>query len=376
MQKIIVLGCGLVGKVIAADLSTQFEVTVADVNPEALRELSAKHRIKTLPCDFTNKEELKKLLVPFNLVVVAVPGFMGFETLKAVIKAGKNTVDISFFPEDAFQLDTLAKKMNVTVVVDCGVAPGMCNMIAGYHRARMKMKRYECLVGGLPQRPEPPYNYKAVFSPIDVIEEYTRPARYVDNKRIVTKEALSDVVAEEFDGIGTLESFNSDGLRSLMTTLSDVSDMKEKTLRYPGHAALMKVFRETGLFSKDKISVNGQEVIPLEVTAKLLFPKWKMKEGDEDFTVMRVTVEGEEENSMVKYVYNLYDKFDSRSGTTSMARTTGYTCTAVANLVLEGQFDRKGISPPEFVGEDANCFKKVLEYLKARNVIYDLKRNG
>jgi lysine 6-dehydrogenase len=366
MKKVIVLGAGLVGKVMAADLSKDYDVTVADIAPAA----PEAGNVKRIVCDFSDKSKLKDIVKSFDLVMGAVPGFMGFEVLKTVIETEKNVVDISFFPENALDLDDLAKKQKVTAIVDCGVAPGMCNIIAGYHNARMKMSRYECLVGGLPQIREWPFEYKAVFSPIDVIEEYTRPARFVENGKVVVREALSDIEKVEFDGIGILESFNSDGLRSLAITMPNVPNMKEKTLRYPGHAELMRIFRESGFFSKEKININGKEILPLELTTKLLFPKWKMKDGDEDFTMMRVTIEGDESGKHMKYVYHLHDKFDRLTKTTSMARTTGYTCTAAAHLVLENKYNRKGISPPEYIGEDETCFHFVLRYLKERNVIY------
>lgn len=370
MKKIVVLGSGLVGKVMAADLCKDYDVTIADINRPALELIEKNHKVQIATCDFSKKEDLKKLLSPFDLVIGAVPGFMGFETLKTIIESGKNVVDISFFPEEALELDALAKKHNVTAVVDCGVAPGMCNIIAGYHNQRMKINRYECLVGGLPQKKEWPFEYKAVFSPIDVIEEYTRPARFVENKKLIVREALSDVVEEEFEVIGKLESFNSDGLRSLISTFSHVSNMKEKTLRYSGHAELMRIFRETGLFNKEKINVKGIDISPLDLMTKLLFPKWKMIEGDEDFTVMRVTIEGQENDLPVTYIYNLHDKFDRETKTTSMARTTGFTCTAAAHLFLENKFIRKGISPPEYLGEDEECFRFVLRYLEDRGVKY------
>jgi saccharopine dehydrogenase-like NADP-dependent oxidoreductase len=283
-------------------------------------------------------------------------------------------VDISFFPEDALQLDDLARKNDVTAIVDCGVAPGMCNMIAGYHHKRMKMTRYECLVGGLPLTPTKPYKYKAPFSPIDVIEEYTRPARYVTEGRIVTAEALSEPELLQFDEIGTLESFNTDGLRTLAVTLKGVPEMKEKTLRYPGHIELMRVFRDSGFFSKEKIKTRMVEVSPLEVTSTLLFKEWKYEPGEEDFTIMRVTVEGTEANRHVKYVYNLFDRFDQKTGVMSMARTTGYTATAAARLVLDKKFTKKGVSPPEFVGEHEDCFRFVIQYLEDRGVRYSVAR--
>ncbi len=368
-KKILVLGAGLVGKAMAIDLATAFDVTAADVNTNALAELQQRN-IKTVPLDFTDHTQLTRALQPFDLIVGAVPGFMGYQTVKTVIECNKNMVDISFFPEDPFLLDTLAKKHNVTVVVDCGVAPGMGNIILGYHNQRMAVHDYECLVGGLPVVREWPYEYKAVFSPIDVIEEYIRPARYVQNNEIVMKEALSDAELVPFDGVGTLESWNSDGLRSLIKTMPNIPNMIEKTLRYPGSIEYLKVLRESGFFSYDEVDVKGQRIRPIDLTAKLLFPKWKLKPGEEEFTVMRIRINGEEQGIKKTYQYNLLDRTDKVSGTLSMARTTGYTCTAAVHLVVNNNFTRKGICPPEFLGEDETHFNFIRQYLAARNVNY------
>jgi lysine 6-dehydrogenase len=371
-KKIIVLGAGLVGKAIAIDLAKNFDVTSADISKEALQALTG-FSIATEQADLSNSDQLTTLIKPFDLVVGAVPGFMGFNTARTVIEAGKNMVDISFFPEDPFVLDELARKKNVTIVTDCGVAPGMGNIILGYHNKRMKISNYECLVGGLPLVREWPYEYKAVFSPIDVIEEYIRPARYVQNSAMVVKEALSDPELISFPGVGTLESWNSDGLRSLIKTMPNIPNMIEKTLRYPGCIEYLRVLRETGFFSHEEIEVKGVKIKPVDVTAKLLFPKWKLKPGEEEFTVMRIRIEGEENGKEKKYEYNLLDRTDSNTGTLSMARTTGYTCTAAAHLVLNGQYTRKGISPPEFLGEAEDHFTFVVQYLKERNVNYSVK---
>jgi lysine 6-dehydrogenase len=370
MAKIIVLGGGMVGSAMCADLAKEHDVTCADFNIDTLKSLASELKIKTLPCDFSKSEEVKRAIAPFDLVIGAVPGFMGFEVLKTIIENGKNCVDISFFPEDAFLLDELAKKNNVTVVVDCGVAPGMCNIIAGYHYKRMKIQNYECLVGGLPVIRKKPYEYKAPFSPVDVIEEYTRPARYIANGKMITMEALSEPELLHFEQCGTLESFNTDGLRSLVITMPDVPNMKEKTLRYPGHIELMRILRDSGFFSKEKIKTKNAEVSPLEIISALLFKEWKYQKGEEDFTIMRVIIEGEEKGKQVKYVYTLFDRYDKATGVMSMARTTGYTATAVVRLVLEKKYSRVGISPPEYVGEDEVCFKAVVKDLEDRKVFY------
>jgi lysine 6-dehydrogenase len=372
MKKVIVLGAGLVGKAMAVDLKSQFHVTSVDLNNEALTYLQ-KAGVKTIQADLKNQPQLKDIIQDFDLVIGAVPGFMGFETVRSVIEAGRDMVDISFFPEDPFLLDDLAKKHNVTVVMDCGVAPGMGNIILGYHHKQMKVHSYECLVGGLPVVREWPYEYKAVFSPIDVIEEYIRPARYVVNGSVVIKEALSDAELINLPGVGTLESWNSDGLRSLIRTMPEIPHMIEKTLRYPGCVEYLKVLRESGFFSYETVEINGAKIRPVDVTAKLLFPKWKLKPGEREFTVMRIRIEGAENGVQKKYEYNLLDYTDDKSGTLSMARTTGYTCTAAANLILNGHYSRKGISPPEYLGFDEFCFKYVCAYLQERGVNYSLQ---
>lgn len=371
-KKIIVLGAGLVGSAIAIDLSKNHNVTSIDLNEESFSKFKNAPTINTIQADLSDSKNVKQLVKNFDLVIGAVPGFMGYQTMKTIIEAGKNMIDISFMPEDFLELSGLAKKHNVSVVADCGVAPGMGNIILGYHNANMHVKSYECLVGGLPVIREWPYEYKAVFSPIDVIEEYTRPARYIKNHEMITKEALSDAELIHFEGIGTLESWNSDGLRSLMQTMKNIPDMIEKTLRYPGCIEYLRVLRQSGFFSYDEIDVNGIKIRPIDVTAKLLFPQWKLKEDEEDFTIMRIVIEGIENGEQKKYQYNLLDRFNRKTKTISMARTTGYTCTAVANLMLDGGFSTIGVNAPENVGTSDENLAYILKYLEERGVIYKI----
>ncbi len=370
-KKIVVLGAGLVGSVIAIDLNEKFDVVSVDIDNDKLQRLSKNYNIRTLTADLSDSKTIKSIVEDFDLVIGALPGFIGFKTMKNVIETGKNIVDISFFPQDPFELDELAKKNGVTAVIDCGVAPGMGNIILGYHNERMNVESYKCYVGGLPVIREWPYEYKAVFSPIDVIEEYIRPARYIQNGKLIIKEALSEPELLFFDGIGTLEAWNSDGLRTLLKTM-DIPNMCEKTMRYPGCIEYLRVLRETGFFSKDEIDVNGKKIKPIDLTAKLLFPKWELKPDEHDFTVMRIIIDGIENGNGKRYVYDLYDRYDTKTKTISMARTTGYTCTAVANLVISGKFDRKGICPPEYVGIEEYNFKFIMNYLKERNVVYNV----
>lgn len=369
-MNITVLGAGLVGGAIVKDLaaSPEFVVTVVDLNPAALHQLETAASARMIAANLGALDDFDELLADADLVVCAVPGFMGFPTLKKIIAAGKHVVDISFFAEDPFLLDELAQQQGVTAVVDCGVAPGLSNILFGALVQRLeRIDRYECYVGGLPQERRWPFEYKAVFSPIDVLEEYTRPARYVEHGREVVRPALSDVELRDFPQIGTLEAFNTDGLRTLTHTMN-VPFMKEKTLRYPGHANLMRVFRESGFLNTDTVEVDDVAVAPIRLTAKLLFDQWRLQPGEHDLTVMQVIVEGAEAGRPVRYTCDLLDRFDAATGVTSMARTTGYTCTAVARLVANGRFRQPGICPPEFVGQAPGCCDAVLADLAARGV--------
>lgn len=377
MHKIIVLGSGMVGSAMAIDLAGRHLVTVADRDEVALNRAKQKcNELSVRQLDVTDTALLHEAIKSFDLVLCAVPGFLGFKTLKSVIEAGKDVVDISFFPENVFDLQELATKKNVTAVVDCGVAPGMGNMILGYHNEKMRVTDFECLVGGLPKVKNWPFCYKAPFSPVDVIEEYTRPARYVEHGKMVVREALSDCEFVLFDKVGALESFNSDGLRSLITTMPHIPNMKEKTLRYPGHVEYIRVLKESGFFSVDKLIFGSAEISPLEFTSKILFDAWKLGENEEEFTVMRITVKGENKSGKPEsVVYELYDEYDLATKTSSMARTTGYTATAAVNMILDGIFTKKGVFPPELFGDQEACFNYVLNYLRERGVVYAVRIN-
>ncbi len=371
-MKIVVLGSGLVGAPTALDLAAdpRFEVTVADRDIEAFARLGGAKNIATVQVNLADPRTVTKLVRGYDLVLSAVPGFMGYQTLKAVISAGKNVVDIAFFPEDPFTLQAQAEAAGVTAVIDCGVAPGMSNLLAG-HVASLLDETHSVLiyVGGLPEIREWPFEYKAVFSPADVLEEYVRPARYIQNGELVIKPALSEPERLEFPGVGTLEAFNTDGLRTLARTMS-APDMKEKTLRYPGHIEKMAMLRETGFFSSEEIEVGGVRIKPLDVTSRLLFPKWKLQDGESDLTVMKIIVEGRRDKKNLRYTYDLLDRRDPATGVHSMARTTGYTASCAVRLLAEGLFAEKGIVPPEIIGRRPECVKFMLDALRERGVIY------
>jgi lysine 6-dehydrogenase len=371
--RILVLGTGLVGRGIAIDLIREgHEVTAVDVNENVLRDLQRDYDIRGVCMNFRD-EALDRLILDSDLVVGASPGSLGFGLMKRAIGAGRNMVDISFCPEDFMELDSMARRHGVTVVPDMGVAPGMCNAILGYHHSRMEVESYRCMVGGLPLSREWPLEYKSSWSLMDCIEEYTRPARLRVAGKDSLMPALSDIEIVRFEGVGNLEAWNSDGLRSLLRSFPDIPDMVEKTLRYPGTTEYLKVLRELGFFSGEPVAVNGVEIRPVDLTAALLSPRFRLEKGEGEFTVMRITIEGVERGNRKGYEYELYDEYDPVTDTLSMARTTGYTCTGVAALLLRGMVEQKGIIPPERVAIEEENFRFLLNHLENRGIRYPVK---
>lgn len=366
----IILGAGLVGAAMARDLAAEadFEVTVADVSEPNLARLSGVANLRAIRTDLSSADKLRGVIAPADIVVGAMPSVLGYQTLRTVIESGKSLCDISFMIEDPTELDTLAKERGVTVVFDCGVAPGLANMIIGHCASKLtETHEVAYYVGGLPKRRTWPYQYKAPFAPSDVIEEYVRPARMIENGKVVVKPALSEPELMDFPRVGTLEAFNTDGLRTLLHTVK-ARNMKEKTLRYPGHCELMRVFRETGFFRKDEIEVRGHAVRPLDVMSRLLFEKWKLESREEEFTILRVLVSGLSNGRTNRYAYDLYDEYDPASGIHSMARTTGFPNTIMARLIARGEFTKRGVFPPELIGAEPGLLERMLKELEAKGV--------
>jgi len=371
-MRILVLGSGLVGGPIAADLAANGtnSVTIADIDTAVLEKVASKCRVTTLRADLSDFKLVKRLAAGYGLVINAVPGYLGHQTLKSIITAGTDVIDITFAAEDFRELDVLAREKGVTATCDMGVAPGMSNLLAA-HCVKMldRADKIRIYVGGLPRERSWPYEYKAVFSPIDVIEEYTRPARFRKGGKEVIMPAMTDVELMEFEGFGQVESFNSDGLRSLLDSL-DVPDMIEKTLRYPGHVEKMKILRETGFFRTDPVIINGQPVRPIDMTARLLFPMIKLGEGEEDITVMKILVDGYRNGKSICLGYSLVDYFDPVKGTHSMARTTGYAASMAARAVMEGLYKNAGVNTPEALADRPDVVDFMLQGLSDRGVKY------
>ena len=361
----------MVGSAIAMDLAKDAEVRVVDRSPAALARVADRYGVATHEANLSRGEAITEAVADADVVVGALASHLGFGALRAVIEAGKPYVDISFMAEDFLELSALAAERGVTAVVDCGVAPGMSNMSAGRGVASLaRCDRLEIYVGGLPVERRWPYEYKAGFAPADVIEEYTRPARMVEHGEVVVYPALSGIELLDFEGLGTLEAFRTDGLRSLIHTL-EVPTMVEKTMRYPGHAELMRAMRDTGLFSKEPVVVKGEAVVPLALTSALLFPKWTFEEGEADLTVMRVATTGvDSQGERIRHRWDLVDRYDPATGLRSMSRTTGFPAAIVARMLARGEWSRPGVPPPEILGKEEAVFDHVLAELKQRGVIY------
>ena len=352
MANVCQIGAGMIGQAMAIDLAESHNVSLGDKNISSVRDKIKNHpSIKLFEVDVLNKKKFLTFIEEADIVLLAIPGFLGYNALKTIIECGKNVVDISFSPENVMDLNNIAIQNNVTAVFDAGVAPGIPNYLFGYHNTFEKITSFKYYVGGLPKYPKEPFNYKAPFSPIDVIEEYIRPARMMVNGKKITKPALSEIEKLNFNDSIELEAFNTDGLRSLLQTMNHVKNMSEKTLRYPGHAELIKSYIQKGILQS-------------EITIKKLFKDWKLKPGESEFTILKVEIQTAKK--MIEY--NLYDEYDESSKTTSMARTTGYTATATINLILEKLFYEKGVFPPELVSKNKMIFDFIINYLSKRHI--------
>lgn len=355
MKKILVLGGGRIGSAIAHNLSQDHQVTLADLSVDHLSHLS--DRVQLVECHAGDDDALTELTSPFEWVVGALPSRMGFDRLKKLIELGKNVVDISFFAEDALALDALAKEKGVTAVVDFGLAPGISNLFAGHFIDQFdRVDEFTCMVGGVPVERVKPFEYKAPFAPLDVIEEYTRPARMMRQGQVTVFPAMSEIESVYFPGIGHMEAFNTDGLRSLLKTV-DIPNMSEKTIRYNGHAGFIQQLIDAGFFKPDHI----------DATAKVLLEQWQFNENEPDLTVMQIQGKGQKNGQDVVETYQLIDHYDHQQNISSMARTTGYTCAAGLRLALNHDLPH-GVLPPEMIGQNNEWFAVILDELAQQQV--------
>lgn len=348
--KVLILGAGNVGKAIAWDLKDEFEVWVGDRSQDRLN--SVRDFAETIKVDASDFDSLVETMKEFELVVGALPGRFGYRSIKAAIKAGVDMVDVSFMPENPLKLRDEAEKAQLTIIFDAGFAPGLSHIFMGRIWQEIdELREGRIYVGGLPKEPRPPLYYLITWSPYDLIEEYTRPARVIRNGKVISVdpfERLEHVQVGDFE----FESFVSDGLRSLLESVK-AEKLEEWTLRWPGHLEKMRVLRELGFFKPEHVDKTLEVITPLMIYKS------------SDFSIMEVVGQGTLDEEDKEIGYFLYD--EERGGFTSMARVTGFTAAIIARLVAE-KGCIFGIIPPEILGMRIDTFTRITEELIDRGI--------
>jgi saccharopine dehydrogenase-like NADP-dependent oxidoreductase len=345
-MKVLVLGGGAQGRVIAGDLARslpQAQVTVADLRRP---ELPAIDNLQSLEADLSDAATLRRLLGACDFAVGALPSRYGFGVMRAAIESGRDLVDVSFTPEDPLALDDDARRAGVTIVPDCGLAPGLSNLIVGRVAAsRERPEAITILVGGIAQDRSRPYGYVVTWSVDDLLEEYVRPARIVENGAVVEVPVFSGYERLHVDGVGELEAFYSDGLRTLIHTVPGVPRMGEKTLRWPGHADAVRPLVADGSF----VRTMRERCVA---------------DPPEDLVVLLVRFAWNGRSERV----TLVDRYDPATRLTAMSRTTALTTSVGAQLLAAGLKPAPGVHPLENVGRDERAFEFFRERLGARGV--------
>ncbi len=361
------MGCGYIGSVLVKHLSERApsaEIVISDENKETIERvvlLINRDKVSSFQLNFSDYDRLVKVARDFDILIGLAPGRLGYKTMKAAIEASVDMVDLSYMPEDPLTLNEDALKAGVTIIPDCGVAPGLSNILVGRAVSMLdKVKSVHILVGGLPQMRIPPLDYKVTWCVEDLIEEYVRKAKIVKDSITIEVEALDGLEEIEFPSVGKLEAFYTDGVRTLHHTIKGVNDMWEKTLRYPGHAEKIKLLRDLGFFD-EKPMIKG--ISPRSITAKLLEQKLSMPEI-KDLLAMRVEVDGVREGVKIRYIYEILDYYDERKNVTAMGRTTAYTASIVIQLLAENVIRENGIVPPEKLGMREDVFDRILMELE------------
>jgi len=372
--KILVLGYGYIGSVVAKDLAETMpsvKVVIAGRSRSRAEEVATKigrNNVSWIQLDASDHNHIVHTLKEFDLMVGALPGEVGYQSIKACVEAKVNAVDVSFMPENPLILNKDALKAGVTIIPDCGVAPGLSNILVARAVSKLdQVRNAQIMVGGLPEKSIPPLGYTITWSVEGLIDEYMRKAKIVNNGKVTEVEALTGLEKVELPGVGKLEAFWTDGLRTLLHTVKGVENMWEKTLRYPGHIEKIKLLKTLGFFDEKPIQVEGASVYPRQITTKLLERKLK-KPDVPDILTMHVQVDGKKDGRSIMYSYYMLDRYDKKSKVTAMSRTTGYTTSCVAQLLAKKLITEKGVIPPEKLGKDEKLYKKLIAMLKKRGV--------
>jgi len=353
-MRILVLGGGAQGRVISADLARSLPaatVTVLDVTRPALAALP---NLSWLEGDASDPEAVARLLREHDIGVGALPSRFGFGAMRAAIAARRTLVDVSFTAEDPLALETDARAAGITIAPDCGLAPGLSNLILGEAvRAHGIPRSATILVGGVAEDPARPFGYVVTWSIDDLMEEYTRPARIVREGRETEVPVFSGLERVDVMGVGTMEAFYSDGLRTLIQTLPGVRDMGEKTLRWPGHAAAIQPLLRAGTL-RDTLRERCTLDPPRDLVA----------------LVVRIDYDDRRDE------ITMADRYDPTTGMTAMSRTTALTTSVVAQLAAAGGLGTPGVRPLERVAEDERAYRFVLDAMGARGVRFTRRVSG
>ena len=374
-MRMLVLGAGLQGSACAYDLVQNpdvKEVRLADLHVDHLPDFLAPHSGKRLlptRLDVRDDDAVRAVMRESDAVMSAIPYYFNYELARVAADVGVHFCDLGGNTEIVFkqkELDAIARRKNVTIVPDCGLAPGMVNILAQHGIARFdSVSAVRIFVGGLPQQPEPPLNYQIVYSLEGVLDYYTTLSWVLrDGKRHQVK-ALSERVPIQFPApVGELEAFHTAGGLSTMAWRYEgkVPTMEYKTLRYPGHAALMESIRELGLIDLDAVDVKGQKIVPREAFIAIVGPKLTKPRG-RDLVALRVTVEGEKGGTRGTASFELVDLYDEKRGISAMMRTTGYSLSITGQMQVRGEIRPPGVHTPD-------------ECVPAERYIEELSRRG
>lgn len=355
-MQILVLGGGLQGSACAHDLLRQEDVervTVADIAPgDRAGFLQPDPRLETLALDFEDAEAVAAVMREHEVVLSAAPYYLNGDLARLAVESECHYSDLGGNTEIVFrqlELDEAARAAGVTLVPDVGLAPGMVDVLAAEGIRRLdEAERVAMYVGGLPQHPEPPLDYQVVYSLKGALDYYTTPSWILRDGKRKQVEALSEVESVAFDHLGELEAFHTAGGASTLPWRYEgrVDRLEYKTLRYPGHAEIMRAIRDLGLLSQEPVRVDGTEVVPRDVFVACAAPRLT-KPDEPDLVALRVVAEGRREGRPLRLTWEMVDYEEERTGITAMMRCTGYTLSIVGLMLGRGELEERGVHPPD-----------------------------
>jgi len=388
MRKISLFGFGMIGQIIAKEISLNWdidEIVIIDLSEENLKkidslikELKEKDRnikITVLKKDVINeKDDIVRNINGSLIGIGALPHNVEENALKICLEAEINFIDLVYdrYLENSENLDSIAKRSGIVIIPAMGVAPGLSNaMVANGIQKFDQVDSVKIFVGGVPQTRIPPLDYQIVFSASSVINEYSRDVNLRRDGKNIKVPAMSEVEPIHFLSYkdGNFEAFLTDGLSTLLKTYPNIKNIEEKTVRWSGHAEKINLLSQLDLLSFEKLKINKtSEIAPAEILTKLFEKKLKMEKKYKDMTLMKIEILGLKNNKKFLYIQELFDVYDELGSETSMARTTGYSCIFVAKMIVEKKIKEIGFLPPEkaIIGE---LYNYLVEELKKKKII-------